>query len=149
MTWSGHWHGYGPWTGSRNAYGQEPLRRPGLEANSEQTRMFLASVLPPLMTGHWLMRRDQTAADRTWTTDGDAIGWLQATYEVNPPFERDDGGLAYIALEDKIAYATDSLHRGVDVCWVHYTKSSSLVSFSVVACPNHHHPHISCPLPPT
>lgn len=67
MTWSGHWHGYGPWTGSRDAYGQEALRRPGVELNSEQTRAFVAATLPPLMTGRWLMRQNQTAADRIWT----------------------------------------------------------------------------------
>ncbi|MEV7655306.1 hypothetical protein AB0O39_14155 [Streptomyces anulatus] len=67
MTRSGHWHGYGPRTGSRDAYGQEALRRPGVGLNSEQTRAFVAATLPPLMTGRWLMRQNQTAADRTWT----------------------------------------------------------------------------------
>ncbi|MFI7086969.1 hypothetical protein ACIBUR_25655 [Streptomyces anulatus] len=148
MTWSGHWHGYGPWTGSRDAYGQEALRRPGVELNSEQTRAFVAATLPPLMTGHWLMRQNQTATDRTWTRVVGAVTWLKSTYEANPPAERDDGGRAYVTLEHKIAHAMDSLPRGVDVCWVHYTKSQSLISFSVVCCLNHHHPGLPCPLPP-
>ncbi|MEW2307957.1 hypothetical protein AB0918_04740 [Streptomyces sp. NPDC006864] len=148
MTWSGHWHGYGPWTGSRDAYGQEALRRPGAEQNSEQTRAFVASTLPPLMTGHWLLRQNQTAVERTWTRVVGAVTWLQSTYEANPPADRDDGGRAHIALEDKIEYAMDALPRGVDVCWVHYTKSQSLISFSVVCCLSHHHPGLPCPLPP-
>lgn len=64
------------------------------------------------------------------------------------PAERDDGGRAYVTLEHKITHAMDSLPRGVDVCWVHYTKSQSLISFSVVCCLNHHHPGLPCPLPP-
>ncbi|MFG2624789.1 hypothetical protein [Streptomyces sp. NPDC048473] len=75
--------------------------------------------------------------------------WLQTMYESNPPFEREDGMQAYVCLEQKVTYAMDALPRGVDVCWVHYTKSSSLVSCSVVCCANHHHPNILCPLPPT
>ncbi|MEU8570465.1 hypothetical protein AB0C51_19315 [Streptomyces pathocidini] len=101
-----------------------------------------------MMTGHWLLRRSQTAADRTWTDVGDAMTWLKTTYESNPPFKRDDGKQAYAALDTKIVYAMDVLPRGVDVTWAHYTESSSLTSFTVVCCPNQFHPEIACPMPP-
>ncbi|MEW2067676.1 hypothetical protein [Streptomyces sp. NPDC007346] len=47
------------------------------------------------MTGHWLMRQNQTAVERTWTRVVGAVTWLKSTYEANPPGERDDGGRAY------------------------------------------------------
>ncbi|MET8839659.1 hypothetical protein ABZW67_06125 [Streptomyces rubiginosohelvolus] len=149
MGWSGHWHGYGPWIGSRDAYGEEGLRRPGAELNSENTRAFLASSLPPLMTAHWLMKRNQISADRTWMDMGVALAWLTKAYEENPPFTRPDGLESYISLEAKLEYATDVLPLGVDVSWVYYTGSRSLISFSVVCCPNRLHPNIPCPLPPS
>ncbi|WP_269853070.1 hypothetical protein [Streptomyces sp. RPT161] len=148
MNWQGHWHGYGPWIGSRDAYGNEGMRRPGRLASDEQTRSFLASDMPPMMNGHWLLRRSQTAADRTWTNPETAVAWLEKTYAENPPFERDDGRRAYTGRETKTEYAMDVLPRGVDVSWVYYLKSASLASFSVVCCPNHFHPEIPCPLPP-
>ena len=85
MSWSGHWHGYGPWTGSRAEYGKEHLRRPGASPDDEQTRAFLAETLPPLMTGHALLRRNQAAPGRTWTTVRDAVDWLTNTYAGRPP----------------------------------------------------------------
>lgn len=149
MSWPGHWHGYGPWTGSRDTYGQEGLRRPGTFPHDEETRTFLAQTLPPMEVGHWLMRRNQTAADRTWVNAPDAVDWLKKTYAANPPFVREDGKRAYLDLDTRIRYSEDSLSHGVDVCWVHYTKSSNLVSFSVVCCPHRFHPQTPCPLPPS
>ncbi|MFD3910908.1 hypothetical protein [Streptomyces sp. NPDC058603] len=147
MSWSGHWHGYGPWTGSRDTYGQEGLRRPGAHPNDEQTRAFLASTMPPMQTGHWLMRRSQTSADRAWTDLADAVNWLKRTYGANLPVEREDSKQAYIDLDTKADYAEGALSRGSDAVWVHYTKSSNLVSFSVVCCPHRFLPRIPCPLP--
>lgn len=148
MNWSGHWHGYGPWTGSRHTYGQEGLRRPGAHPNDEQTRAFLASPLPPMQTGHWLMRRDQAEAHLTWTDAVDAVDWLKKTHGAHQPFDRADGSQAYTDLGTKAAYAEDDLPRGNDVVWVHYTKSTNLVSFAVVCCPHRFHSGIPCPLSP-
>lgn len=148
MSWSGHWHGYGPWIGGTDAYWRESLRRPGASPDDEQTKIFLAQTLPPMQVGHWLMRRSQTAVDRTWTEAAEAVAWLEKTYAANPPFQHEDGRQAYVDLDTKIRHAEDTLPRGVDVSWVHYAKSANLVSFSIVCCPNHFHPHIPCPLPP-
>lgn len=148
MTWSGHWHGFGPWTGTRTAYGQEGARRPGQLTHDEQTRAFLAGTMPPMQVGHWLMRRDQAAAHRTWTDLSDAMDWLRKTYDASPPFERPDDRRAYIDLEVKSTYAADALGRGVDAVWVHYAKTTNLVSFSVVCCPHRFLRDLPCPLPP-
>ncbi|MFG2642485.1 hypothetical protein ACGFYP_16140 [Streptomyces sp. NPDC048370] len=103
---------------------------------------------------HWLMRKEQTARERTWTRAVDAVTWLRRVYEENPPFIRDDSGRAYISLEEKVAAALDALSRGSDAVWVHYTKAASLASFSVVSCPHRIFSEIEkdsvipCPLPP-
>ncbi|MER5549251.1 hypothetical protein ABT072_44290 [Streptomyces sp. NPDC002589] len=101
------------------------------------------------MSGHWLMKNGQAARARTWTDATGAVEWLKKHYTTNPPFERSDGLAAYEGLDVKIAYALDTLPRGVDIAWVYHTPSRSLFSASVVCCPNLFHPTIACPLPPS
>lgn len=168
MSWSGHWHGYGPWIGSSADYAKEGGRRPAhpngppsvldpedkkqqavLNRYREAAAEFQTGNVPPTMTGHWLMKKSQVSADRTWIDLGVALAWLTKKYKENPPFVRADGLEAYSSLDNKLEYATDVLPRGVDVSWVYYTSSKSLISFSVVCCPNRFHPDISCPLPPS
>ncbi|MEU9777277.1 hypothetical protein [Streptomyces sp. NPDC047968] len=120
-----------------------------LDRYREAAAEFQTGNVPPLMTGHWLLRKNQVAADRTWTDMGVAIAWLTKHYEANPPYERADGLHAYGSLESKLEYAADVLLRGVDVSWVHYTGSKNLWSVNVVCCPNRFHPDIPCPLPPS
>ncbi|MGP4088026.1 hypothetical protein [Streptomyces sp. KR55] len=167
QNWAGHWHGYGPWIGSPDLYHQEGNRRPPhpdppppptsdddkqairlLQRYREAAHEFENSGLPPIMTGHWLVKRGQTAADRTWTDITDAVEWLKQRYTDNPPFERPDGLRAYLPLGTLIAYTYDGLSRGVDTTWCHYTQGKSLLSMSVVCCPNLFHPDVGCPLPP-
>ncbi|MGW4201729.1 hypothetical protein [Streptomyces sp. NPDC004726] len=142
MTWQGHWHGYGPWTGAGTEYAKESNRRPGPHPGDEQTRAFLAAPIPPMMTGHWLLRRTQTSPDRTWTDPVAALDWLTDHYAANPPFT------GHTSHEVKTAHARECLPLGVDVTWAYWTNAGSLVSYSVVSCPNRHQPHIPCPLPP-
>ncbi|MFE9923255.1 hypothetical protein ACFYQA_17220 [Streptomyces sp. NPDC005774] len=160
QNWAGHWHGFGPWTGSPESYFKEGNRRPAhtIQPASESdhaTRYreaageFATGSVPPLMSGHWLMKRGQAAHARTWTTARDAVDWLTQRYQSTPPFERSDGLQAYEGLDAKIACALDALPRGGDVSWVHYTQSRGLFSVSVVCCPNLHHPDLVCPLPPS
>ncbi|MCX4729800.1 hypothetical protein [Streptomyces sp. NBC_01363] len=47
------------------------------------------------MTGHWLMKKSQVSADRTWTDLGIALAWLTKKYEESPPYVRADGLQAY------------------------------------------------------
>jgi hypothetical protein len=148
MNWAGHWHGYGPWTGTRSELAQEDLRRPGTDPGDEQTRAFLASALPPMMTGHWLLRRNQVSADRTWTDVRDAITWLTYIWADKPPLDRPDGLSAYAPLEVMTAGAERDLSGGSDTVWAYYQRSGAYVSYEVVSCPSHpFHPGIPCPLP--
>ncbi|MEU6085601.1 hypothetical protein ABZ865_02140 [Streptomyces sp. NPDC047085] len=157
QTWKGHWHGFGPWIGAPVDYAKEGNRRPPhpvrpapeaghADRYQQAAGEFATSSLPPLMSGHWLVKQGQVAADRTWTDVSDAIEWLTRHYTDNPPFERTDGGQAYERLDAKIAYTSDVLPRGVDIAWVHYTQARSLLSLSVVCCPNLFHPGTPCPL---
>ena len=148
MNWSGHWHGYGPWIGSRSEYGQEHLRRPGTSPGDEQTRMFMASTIPPIQTGHVLLRRHQAARDRTWTTVQEAVDWLTKNFNDRPPFERADGLGAYLSLASRIEGAEEYLPLGADTIWAYYTRSGAFMTFEVICCPSRLHPDILCPLPP-
>ena len=149
MNWAGHWHGYGPWIGTRSDYGQESLRRPGISPDDEQTRMFMASAIPPVMTGHALLRRHQAAAERTWADVRGAVDWLAKTYADRPPMERPDGQRAYVPLEVKIRDAEEHLPLGADTVWTYYAQIGAFVSYEVICCPSRFHPDIPCPLPPS
>ncbi|MEV5047321.1 hypothetical protein AB0N20_22465 [Streptomyces griseoincarnatus] len=144
MSWTGHWHGFGPWVGSGREYAQEGQRRPGAVAGLA-TETFLRDKRPPMMTGWWLMRRGQVAA--TWEDDPrPAVAWLEQQYAAHPPMTREDGRQAYASLEWKRAYALDQLPRGRDITWGYWTSAGSLASFSVVSCPNRFHPDLPCPV---
>lgn len=166
-SWTGHWHGFGPWVGAGNAYAREGGRRPAhplgppqitnpndsaqvqaLSRYREAASDFQTGSRPPLMTGHWLVKEGQASADRTWTSSEAALAWLTGLYETNPPFQRSDGRQAYIGLDEKVEYAATVLPLGTDVSWVYYLPSQNLISYSVVCCPNFFHPEESCPSPP-
>ncbi|WP_280890306.1 hypothetical protein [Streptomyces sp. LBL] len=119
-----------------------------LDRYREAASEFQNGTLPPLMTGHWLMKRSHAAAERTWTDVHDAVVWLNKNYSENSPFEREDGEQAYCGVDVKTAYAREVLPLGVDVSWVYYTQSQNLLSMQVVWCPSHFHPDLACPLPP-
>ncbi|MFF9265864.1 hypothetical protein [Streptomyces longwoodensis] len=132
-----HWHGY-EWTGHARSYFQDSARRPGSVG-------FAQNGIPPLMTGHWLLR--PCPARSTWTEPDAALGWLTTRYQAHPPFQRLDGGRAYPELDWKLTVAADALRGGVDVTWCYWTSPQAglLASFSVVCCPNRHHPDLACP----
>ncbi|MER7841644.1 hypothetical protein ABTY98_38610 [Streptomyces sp. NPDC096040] len=146
QNWNGHWHAFGPWIGSGDTHRQEGRRRPGEGPQDPQTRTFLEEMLPPMMTGQWLMRGKQVAA--TWSRAEDAVAWLQARYTETPPMVREDGKAAYCSLEFRVEYALDVLPRGVDIVWGYWTQSRMLASYAVVSCPNLFHPTLPCPFPP-
>ncbi|MFF4903085.1 hypothetical protein [Streptomyces sp. NPDC001068] len=145
QNWTGHWHVFGPWIGSGDTHKQEGRRRPGQNSQDPQTRIFLEEKLPPVMTGHWLMRDRQVAA--TCTTSEGAVAWLAERYAETPPVVREDGKAAYNTLESKVEYALDALPRGVDIVWGYWTHSRLLASYAVVCCPNLFHT-LPCPFPP-
>ncbi len=143
--WNGHWHGFGPWTGSRDDFAKEGQRRPGPDPDDEQTQVFLANTMTPVQLGHWLLRRHQAAADRTWADVAGAGTWMSRVREANPA---DTSGGALLTVDEKVARQCESLRLGSDMCWGYYTATFSYVSFAVVCCPNRLFPAIPCPLPP-
>lgn len=140
-TFTGHYHGYGPWTGSREEFAKEALRRPGKHPQDEATQNFLRGSMTPVQLGHSLLRKDQTTRGRTWTDVADALDWLSKTYVGHPPTGDE------LALETKLPHAEEALTLGSDVNWAYYTRGQ-FVSFCVIACPNRFFPNIPCPLPP-
>ncbi|MEU3841108.1 hypothetical protein AB0E88_13870 [Streptomyces sp. NPDC028635] len=118
-----------------------------LQRYREVAATFPTSGLPPMMSGHWLLKRNQASLDRTWTDASPAVDWMTKHHEDNPPVETEDGQQAYGDLATKREYALAVLPGGVDVSWVYYTKSGNIVSISLVCCPNIHHPDLACPLP--
>lgn len=147
MDWDGHWHGY-KWVGSGEDYFKEPLRRPTFD-NSEKYKEFLHRTLPPMMTGHWLLKKRQTSQQCTWTDEKLAVAWLEQQYDLHPPLGGADNRSTYVGLDVLVPAALDRLPRGVDVTWAHWLQASrTFGSFSVVACANRFHPKIPCPLPP-
>ncbi|MEU0739132.1 hypothetical protein [Streptomyces sp. NPDC006134] len=159
QTWRGHWHGFGPWIGDPKAYAAEGNRRPAhpvlpvapdiVDRYHKAAQEFSTGTLPPLMTGHWLLKKAQVTRALTWTDVGKAVVWLEQQYLETPPFERTDGQQAYVGLDVTLAYARDALPRGVDVSCVYYTPSRSLFAAQIVCCPSLHHPDLPCPLPPS
>jgi hypothetical protein len=96
--WSGHLHGFGPWVGPPERYHQEGDRRPPYpdppapgspheKRYREAEAEFYTSGLPPMMSGHWLMKRGQASAERTWTDPLEAVEWLTKQYQENPPHQ--------------------------------------------------------------
>lgn len=166
MSWSGHFHGYGPWIGTPEVYHREGDRRPPhpdpppppapddkkaetvLQRYREVAAEFPTSDLPPLMSGHWLLKRKHASSDRTWTDPVIALEWMTKHYLASPPLEREDGKRGYVDLDVKREYASDVLPLGTDVSWVYYVRSGNIVAIDVVCCPNRHHPELACPLPP-
>ncbi|MCN9244000.1 hypothetical protein NGF19_24995 [Streptomyces sp. RY43-2] len=165
MSWTGHFHGYGPWIGSPDQYHREGDRRPVhpdppappvsdddkvavrvQQRYREVAAEFATSELPPMMSGHWLMKRGRTSAERTWDDSAVVLDWLTRQFLDHPPMEREDGRQAYVDLDTKRAYVLDVLPVGVDVSWVYYNRSGGIVSLNVVCCPNRHHPGLTCPL---
>ncbi|MEU2062328.1 hypothetical protein [Streptomyces sp. NPDC013455] len=165
MSWTGHFHGYGPWIGSPDSYHREGDRRPPhpdppappasdedkaairiLQRYREVMAEFPTSNLPPMMSGHWLMKRNQAAHERTWTDATAALDWMVKHFLDNPPMQREDGRQAYASLDTRREYVLDVLPVGVDVSWVYYNRPGNIVSLNLVCCPNRHHPDLTCPL---
>ncbi|WP_234311753.1 hypothetical protein [Streptomyces griseus] len=117
-----------------------------LQRYREVSAEFPASNLPPVMSGHWLMKRSQASHERSWADPVAALDWLTKLFLDNLPMEREDGRPPYAGLDTKRDYALDVLPVGVDVSWVYYNRSGSMVSLNVVCCPNRHHPDLTCPL---
>ncbi|GLY08195.1 hypothetical protein [Actinoplanes sp. NBRC 101535] len=142
-----HWHGYGPWTGSADTLrAQEHQRRPGpaLTPMDPATGTFLGNSLPPMQTGHWLLRRTQTTADQTWTDVDDVLAWLTKQYAAHPPTPLD----SYLDLDARLDHSRAGLLGGADAWW-HYYTGGGIAVYSAICCPHRHLTQIPCPLKPS
>lgn len=144
MTAARHWHGY-TWNGTTADLRDESQRRPTGPGEPE-TQVFIRSSLPPLRTGHYLLRRP--GAGHTWTDPDDVITWLVAQYHRRPPQERENAAQAYVALEARIEHSRDGLVNGVDAWWQYYISGGGQVVIAAICCPHTHLPDIACPMPP-
>lgn len=131
-----HFHGFGPWVGSPGEFFREGARRP----NSVE---FSGSKVPPMQTGHALLRPRLVAA--TWDDPEAAVGWLREIYAETPPVTREDGRCAYLDADTKAAYAVELLGHRTDVVWAYWLPGQSYAHYSVVCCPNKYLPEIACP----
>ncbi|MGW5559145.1 hypothetical protein ACWER9_18225 [Micromonospora sp. NPDC003944] len=143
-----HWHGYGPWAGPHQTFEtkNDHARRPGDTPGDAATVAFVRASTPPLYNGHYLLRRDQTARERTWADIQGPLAWLADTYAEQPP----DPQLSYIDVAARLEHTSDSLRHGSDTIW-HYTASlngNRVVVFSVICCPHRFATTVPCPLPP-
>jgi hypothetical protein len=145
MTAARHWHGY-TWDGTAADLRDESQRRPA-GPNEPETQAFLRSSLPPVRTGHYLLRRPD--AGRTWVDPDEVINWLVAQYERRPPQERENGAQAYVGLNSWIGTSCDGLVSGVDAWWQYYINNSGgQVVWAAICCPHTHLLDIPCPMPP-
>ncbi|MGW3229388.1 hypothetical protein [Kitasatospora sp. NPDC001095] len=110
---------------------------------------FEQRTVPPMRTGHWLLRRPSYLADQTWREPKEAAEWLAGKYERHPPAPLSDGRPIHPGLSAKVEYATAALTNGTDVVWMHYMPGERMFSASVIVCPNRHLANLPCPLPPS
>lgn len=143
-----HWHAYGPWVGPNQFFGREHEheRRPGNSPGDTQTVAFINATTPPMLNAHYLLRRNQTTRERTWTDAQGPLAWLAETYAEQPP----DPVLSYITLAERLENLGRSLRAGGDTVW-HYITSKSAkmtVVYAVISCPGKRFITVPCPLPP-
>ncbi|MEU5554084.1 hypothetical protein ABZ738_30355 [Micromonospora sp. NPDC047793] len=121
-------------------------RSPGRDLSSAQAVAFVQATIPSIETGHYLLRRSQTARERTWSDVDGALGWLAETYAKHPP----DRTLSYLPQEARLHHTRTGLMAGSDAVW-HYTTSvgaDRVIVYVVICCPHRHHTRTPCPLPP-
>ncbi|MFC9912606.1 hypothetical protein [Streptomyces sp. NPDC127197] len=160
-----HHHGY-LWTGPKERFDQEALRRPPhpepppppafndpagerlLQRYREVTAEFPTSDLPPLETAYWLIK-PRSLVRGTWDEAKDAAAWLTerlTEYMHRFASERERGTTRLAVL---INSAADRLESGRDVSYGFYLERPSYLSLALVTCsPNHSKPELACPDPP-
>ncbi|MFF1694468.1 hypothetical protein ACFVXC_12675 [Streptomyces sp. NPDC058257] len=151
-----HHHGY-LWTGSKQGFDDEALRRPAhpdpppadkaeLVARYKEVKAEFSIVdLPPLETAYWLIKPRKLVRG-TWDEPKKAAEWLgQRLAEYAPRFasesDRDSTRLALL-----VHSATDRLGRGGDLCHGFYLERPVFLSVALVTCsPNRAAPDLACP----
>ncbi|MFI6639172.1 hypothetical protein [Streptomyces sp. NPDC050504] len=153
-----HHHGY-LWTGSRQRFDDEALRRPPnpdpppdggkpelVQRYREVKAEFPVVDLPPLETAYWLVKPEKLVRG-TWQEPKEAAAWLgERLAEHAPRFasgsDRDGTQLALL-----VDSAAERLGRGGDVSHGFYLERPSFLSLALVCCsPNRAVPGLACPV---
>ena len=153
-----HHHGY-LWTGPKQRFDQEALRRPPhpepppagsrpelIQRHREVAAEFPTSDLPPLETAFWLVK-PRSLVRGTWDEAKEAASWLgERLAESAPRFaseaQRDTTHLAML-----VNSAAGRLESGTDVSLGFYLERPSYLSLAVVTCsPNRAIPELACPV---
>ncbi|WP_073946785.1 hypothetical protein [Streptomyces kebangsaanensis] len=152
-----HHHAY-LWTGSKERFDDEALRRPPhpdpppagcrpelIERYRQVAAEFSMSGLPPLETAYWLIK-PRSLVRGTWDEAKEAAAWLgERLAEYAPRFasesDRDTARLARL-----VSAAAERLRSGADVSYGCYLERPSYLSLAVVTCsPNRAMPELACP----
>ncbi|WP_416964261.1 hypothetical protein [Streptomyces sp. Agncl-13] len=152
-----HHHGY-LWTGPKERFDQEALRRPPhpepppagsrpelIQRYREVAAEFPTVDLPPLETAYWLIK-PHSLVRATWDEAKEAASWLgEQLAEYAPRFasaaQRDTTHLARL-----VNSAAERLESGADVSLGFYLERPSYLSLALVTCsPNWSKPELPCP----
>ncbi|KUO19003.1 hypothetical protein [Streptomyces dysideae] len=158
-----HHHGY-LWTGPKERFDQEALRRPPhpapppppapgdpggerlLQRYREVATEFPTVDLPPLETAYWLIK-PRSLIRGTWDEAKEAAAWIgerltEHMHRFACEHDRDTGRLARL-----VDSAAERLDTGADVSYGFYLERPAYLHLAVVTCsPNHSTPTLPCPL---
>ncbi|MEV8454974.1 hypothetical protein AB0467_27895 [Streptomyces sp. NPDC052095] len=153
-----HHHGY-LWTGPKERFDQEALRRPPfpelppagsgpepIRRYREVAAGFPASDLPPLETAYWLIK-PRSLIRGTWEDGKEAASWLGERLAEYAPRFASDRDHDPARLDRLVNAAAEHLHSGTDVSYGFYLERPSYLSLAVVTCSlNHTHAELTCPV---
>ncbi|MGC9537140.1 hypothetical protein [Streptomyces sp. UG1] len=153
-----HHHGY-LWTGAKERFDQEALRRPPhpappptgsrpelIQRYREVATEFPTVDLPPLETAYWLIK-PRSLVRGTWDEAKEAAVWLgerlaEYAHRFTCAYDRDAARLTSL-----VDHASERLSTGADVSHGFYLERPAYLSLAVVTCsPNRSMPTLSCPL---
>lgn len=153
-----HLHAY-LWTGAKERFDQEALRRPPhpapppagsnpelIQRYREVAAGFPTVDLPPLETAYWLIK-PRSLIRGTWDEAKDAAAWVRErladhAHRFACTHDRNAARLAML-----VESAAERLDTGADVSFGFYLERPSYLHLAMVACsPNRSMPHLPCPL---
>ncbi|MET7742870.1 hypothetical protein [Streptomyces sp. NPDC005385] len=153
-----HHHGY-LWTGPKDAFDQEALRRPPhpdppppgsgpelIQRYREVASQFPRTDLPPTETAYWLVK-PRSLVRGTWADPGGAAEWLSSQLALYTARFASSSQQAPERLAALAVSAVGQLAAGGDLSLGFYLERPSYLSLAVVSCsPNRAVPGLPCPL---
>ncbi|MEU9649089.1 hypothetical protein AB0E00_09190 [Streptomyces sp. NPDC048110] len=152
-----HHHGY-LWTGPKQRFDQEALRRPphpesppagsrpeAIQRYREVAAAFPTADLPPLETAYWLLK-PRSLVRGTWEEPKEAATWLGERLAEYAPHFSADRDRDCSRLGRLVDDAAGQLRAGADVSYGFYLERPSYLSLAVVTCsPNRANAGLPCP----